>query len=259
MAAALRLAAQGLDVVLIEREDAIGGVPRHCGHPPFGLREFGRLMSGPAYARRAAAAVRRAGFRVMTRTTALAVEPGPTLALSTPEGPESLACSRVLLCTGARETSRAARFIGGDRMDGVLSTGALQRLVYLGGAAPFARPVILGTELVSFSAILTCMKIGARPAAMVEPNARPTTWRAALGLPRVLGVPLHFEPQVDAVLGDQRVEAVRLRRPDGAVSEIDADGLIVSGAFMPEASLPRLSGLAIDPGARGPAEGGFGR
>ena len=45
MAAALRLAAQRIDVVLIERESDIGGVPRHCGHPPFGLREFGRLMN----------------------------------------------------------------------------------------------------------------------------------------------------------------------------------------------------------------------
>src|SRR3546814_11836007 len=64
--------------------------------------------------------------------------------------------SDLLLATGVRETSRAARLIGGARPLGVVTTGALQSLVYLAGRRPFERPVILGTELVSFSALLTC-------------------------------------------------------------------------------------------------------
>jgi cation diffusion facilitator CzcD-associated flavoprotein CzcO len=40
------------NIVLLERENALGGIPRHCGHLGFGLREFGRLYSGPDYAKR---------------------------------------------------------------------------------------------------------------------------------------------------------------------------------------------------------------
>ena len=54
----IALRGRGVDRVLVlEREAAAGGVPRHCGHSPFGMREFGRVLTGPAYARR----LRRAG------------------------------------------------------------------------------------------------------------------------------------------------------------------------------------------------------
>ena len=39
--AALELKKQGINrTIVLEREDVVGGAPRHCGHPPFGLREF---------------------------------------------------------------------------------------------------------------------------------------------------------------------------------------------------------------------------
>ena len=75
-----------------------------------------------------------------------------------------------------RETSRAARLIGGEKPGGVMSTGALQGIVHLNRQRPFQRPVILGTELVAFSALLTCRHAGITPLAMVEP---------ATGSPRV--------------------------------------------------------------------------
>src|SRR3546814_16232694 len=102
--------------------------------------------------------------------------------------------SDLLLATGVRETSRAARLIGGARPLGVVTTGALQSLVYLAGRRPFERPVILGTELVSFSALLTCRPAGIRPVAMVEAKPRITARRFTDGLPRLLGIPPPLGP-----------------------------------------------------------------
>ena len=48
LALASELAVKGIgDVVVLEREAAAGGIPRHCGHSPFGFREFHRMLSGP--------------------------------------------------------------------------------------------------------------------------------------------------------------------------------------------------------------------
>ena len=69
-----------------------------------------------------------------------------------------------------RETTRAERLIGGTKPQGVMSTGSLQ-LILETGQIPFRRPVILGTELVAFSAILSCRLAGIRPVAMIEPNS----------------------------------------------------------------------------------------
>ena len=44
LSAAIELRRLGVSrVVVIEREPQAGGIPRHCGHPPFGLREYARV------------------------------------------------------------------------------------------------------------------------------------------------------------------------------------------------------------------------
>ncbi|MGO4852964.1 NAD(P)/FAD-dependent oxidoreductase [Phaeovulum sp. W22_SRMD_FR3] len=262
LAAAIQLRAQGHSVVVLEREAEAGGIPRHCGHYPFGMREFQRLMRGPAYAARLVAEARAAGVLVATRTTVTALHPGPRLSVTTPEGPSEIGARRVLLATGLRESSRAARGIGGSKPGGVLSTGALQQLVYLpqshGLPRPYLQPVILGSEMVAFSALLTCRHAGIRPRAMIEPGSRVTArWPAPL-LPRALGVPLHLETALVAIHGRHQVEGVTLRHR-GTERTLPCDGVIISGKFRPEASLIRASHLRFDPASGGPEVDQYGR
>jgi NADPH-dependent 2,4-dienoyl-CoA reductase/sulfur reductase-like enzyme len=242
-----------------DREAVAGGIPRHCDHPPFGLGEFGRLLRGPSYARRLVAAAAAAGVEIRTRVTVVALRPGPEVAVSTPDGLGEIRARRVLIATGVREKSRAARLIGGTKPGGVLSTGALQGLVHLDGLVPFRRPVVLGTELVSFSALLTCRHAGIRPVAMVEPGPRITARRPADLLPRLLGIPLLLGTEVVAVEGERRVTGVEIRDRSGATRRLDADGLIVTGGFLPEASLLAGSHLAVDPASGGPRVDQYGR
>jgi len=84
LALAGELARGGIDdVVLLEREANAGGIPRHCGHSPFGLREFHRILSGSEYARRLAERAQRQGARLWTAATVTEVGPGRNLTLST--------------------------------------------------------------------------------------------------------------------------------------------------------------------------------
>ncbi len=254
LAAATRLRQRGVgSVVLIDREPEAGGIPRHCGHYPFGMREFHRLLRGPDYARRLAERAFKAGAAFLPATTVVRIAPGPELTLSSAEGTTMLTADRVLLATGVRETSRAARLIGGARLAGVLSTGALQSMVYLKGLTPFRRPVILGTELVSFSAIMTCRHAGIRPAAMVEEAPRVTAQVFARALPALTGIPLHLSTRVERIVGTTRVEGVVVTGPDGTSNEIEADGVIVTGRFTPEATLARMGHLAVDGASGGPS------
>ena len=161
----------------------------------------------------------------------------------------------MLLATGAREAPRAARLLGGDRPLGVLNTGALQAYVHLHGLAPFTRPVVVGTELVGLSALATCRSHGIHPVAVVEAGSRPVArWPLGL-LPKLLRIPTYFNNGIDEILGHARVEAVRLR--DG--QEIACDGVLLTGQFLPEASLARLSHLDVDRHSGGPAVDQYGR
>ncbi|HHB80599.1 MAG TPA: FAD-dependent oxidoreductase, partial [Aliiroseovarius sp.] len=152
LALATELRAQGVTgVTILEREPMAGGVPRHCGHYPFGLRELHRPLRGPDYARALVARAEAAGVEIRYGTTVTALHPGGRLSIVTEAGEDSLQAERVVLAMGVRESSRAQRFISGTRPLGVVTTGALQAMVYLHQMRPFRRPVIIGTELVAFS------------------------------------------------------------------------------------------------------------
>lgn len=268
LSAAKHLRSLGVKRVLVlERERNPGGVPRHCGHSPYGLREFRRPMLGPAYALRLVAETKAAGAAIHTGATVTAIEAGAAahtssddpspqtagarLTVTNDAGVHQIQTRAVLLATGTRETTRAGRLLGGTKPGGVLTTGALQNLVYGGQDVTFRRPVILGTELVAFSAILTCRHAGLRPVAMVEPRHRITARHPAQLLPRGLGIPLFTESDVAEIEGRSWVEAIHLTTPEGP-ARLAADALIVTGCFRPEATLARLSGLEIDPRTGGP-------
>src|SRR5258706_6531113 len=123
LAAAVALRRRGVArVVILEREDEGGGIPRHCGHSPFGLREFGRIMTGPAYARRLVASALAAGAELRTSTTVVALGADGQLELATEAGTSRLAARRGILSARARQTPRPAPPVGGARPPRVLNT-----------------------------------------------------------------------------------------------------------------------------------------
>lgn len=260
LAAAVELRQRGQQrVVVIEREAEAGGIPRHCGHPPFGLREYTRLYSGPAYARRNVAEAQKAGVELLLRHSVTRLEASGLLEVVSPDGPLTLQARRVLIATGARETPRSARLLSGDRPVGVINTGALQNYLYLQGLKPFERPLIIGTELVSLSAVLSCRRAGIRPVAMLEANPRATArWPLSL-FPRLCGVPLHYGAQLLEIHGNGRVESAQVRMADGRIETFACDGILLTGQFTPESSLVRLSHLQLDSGSGGPSVDQFGR
>lgn len=259
LGAAALLAQAGVSVAVLERGTEAGGIPRHCGHSPFGMREFSRLLSGRVYAARLSDAAARAGAAIRLRHSAVAIGAGPVLTVATPDGIKKFAPKAVLLATGIREATRAARLAGGVRPQGVMNTGALQDLVYLRGKRPFRRPVIVGTELVSMSAILTCRHAGAKPVAVIERGDRPTVRAPFSWLPRTLGIPLHFRTTIEEIFGQAQVEAVSVRDAEGNLRRIPCDGVVFTGEFTPEASLARTAGLEVDRGSGGPLVDADGR
>ena len=260
LALATELSSNGLDgIVLLERESNAGGIPRHCGHSPFGMREFHRILPGSVYTRRLVERARQHGVLLRTATSVTEIGPGRSLTLSSDAGMENLDAEKIVICTGNRETPRAARLVSGARPLGVVTTGALQSMVYLKRRLPFRRPLIVGSEMVSFSALLTCRHAGIRPVAMIEAGSRVNLWRAAALLPPLLGTRLLLDTGLQAIHGERRVNAVTLRNAGGDTCTIECDGVIFSGEFVSESSLVRSSPLELDTRGGGPRVDQFGR
>jgi len=236
LSAARRLSHLGIrDVVVLEREALAGGIPRHCGHMGFGWQSHRRLWSGPRFA----AELRKSttGLDVRTGATVLELVKDGQLRIQTPAGLAEMKARHILIATGTRETPRSARLVGGSRPLGVMNTGALQQHVYLHHNKPFERPVIIGSELVSFSALLTCRHLGIRPVAMLEENPRISAQRPGDLISRfVFGVPVLTSTRVISIEGRKNVEAVEIERR-GKRERIACDGVVFTGQFRPETAL----------------------
>ena len=185
---AARLAELGIrDIVLIEREGRWAACRAIAAIPPSACANFTGCSSGPAYARRLAAAV--AGIGVRSRTTVTAIEPGRRGRYPrSRERAEPAAGRAVLLAFGVRETPRSARLVSGDRPWGVTTTGALQQFVYL-QKHPQAVPQRRSSSAASSSPsplCSPCAMAGSRRSAMIEAGAahhgaKPGRWAGAPG------------------------------------------------------------------------------
>lgn len=239
------------DVLVVERNGEAGGLPRFCGHPGWGMLDFHRFWSGPTYARKL---VEAAGdVEIRTNSSVVAFQRGGVLVVNGSGGTERVQSRAVLITTGIRETSRAARLISGTRPWGVTTTGAFQEMVYRGGMTPFRRPAVIGTELVSFSALLTARHAGIKPVAMIEAGRRIVARRPGDLVARMLlGVPVWTDTSIVRIEGRDRVTGMVVSR-GGREERIDCDGVIVTGKFTPETGVLRMSHIDIDEGTDGPS------
>lgn len=253
VAAALELKARGIArVTIFEREPALGGAPRHCSHSPFGMREFGRVYFGPAYARHLQRQAQDAGVDIRTGHSVVELGQDGTLLVTSARGVETLKAQRIVLATGARETPRSVRLLPGDRPVGVITTGTLQSYVAFHGIMPFRRPLIVGSELVSFSALFTCLSHRARPVAMIEPEPEPLARQLFRWFPRLVGVPFHCRAELMDIRGRGRVEEADIRLADDRILTVKCDGVLLTGRFTPEAALLNASPVDVAAGSAGP-------
>lgn len=247
LAAAITLKENGLDrIVVLERESEAGGIPRHCGHPPFGIVEHHKILTGPAYAKKNVTIATDCGVEILLQTTVTSLGKDGLLETSSPEGISQIKAKWVIIATGTRETPRSARLISGQRPLGICTTGALQSMVYLKKCIPFKRPVVVGTEIVGFSSLMTCRKAGIKAVAMLEENSHPKVMWPIRYAAKLMGVPLLTGTSIVDIGGRERVEYVKILDSNGKEKEIACDGVLFTGLFTPESSLVRMSHLEID-------------
>ncbi len=262
MAAAIKAKEEGAEHVLIlERQEQLGGLLHQCVHNGFGLLYFGQDLTGPEYACRFVEKVRDLGIEVLLETMVTQISGDRKLtAVNSCEGPIHLQPKSIVLAMGCRERSRGQLSIPGTRPAGVFTAGTAQRLVNVEGFIPGKRVVILGSGDIGMIMARRLILEGVKVKAVVEilPYVGGLI-RNEVQCLHDFDIPLHLEHTVTQIHGEQRVEAVTIAKVDnnkrpinGTERHIECDTLLLSVGLIPENELSRMAGVALDPLAGGP-------
>ena len=271
LAAAVAAVDSGLKRVLIlERENELGGVLNQCVHNGFGLRRFKEELTGPEYAGRFIDEIKRREIAVELEATVLDVAredgaesadaPLVVRAASPTFGFRTIRAKSVVLSTGCRERTRGAIGVPGDRPSGVFTAGAAQRYVNREGEQVGRRVVILGSGDIGLIMARRLTLEGAKVLAVVElmPYSNGLT-RNVVQCLQDFDIPLYLAHTVVRVEGDRRLEKVVVAKVDekrapipGTEIEFDCDTLLLSVGLIPENEVARAANVEIDRRTNGP-------
>jgi NADPH-dependent 2,4-dienoyl-CoA reductase/sulfur reductase-like enzyme len=248
-------------VLVVDRETEAGGILLQCIHAGFGLHHFGEELTGPEYAQRVLEAALDGGVDVLTDAYLLDVGADRAVKLLSGEhGVATLDTRAAVLAMGARERTRSAIRIPGERPAGVFTAGLAQRLVNLHGVLPGRRVAILGSGDIGLIMARRLTLEGVEVAGVFEllPHANGLT-RNVVQCLHDFDIPLHLSTTVIGIDGRDRVERVTVapvddhRRPlPDRAWDVACDTLLVSVGLIPENELSRQLRLRLDPVTQGP-------
>ncbi|MEF8850031.1 MAG: FAD-dependent oxidoreductase [Candidatus Bipolaricaulota bacterium] len=260
MAAGLRGAEEGAEVMIVERDIELGGILNQCIHNGFGVEIYGEELTGPEYAERFTSQISESSVDVMLNTFVLSMRPDKSMTLLTPNGLLEVEAEAVVLATGARERSRGEIRIPGSRPSGVMPAGTAQELINKKGFLPGKRVFVLGSGDIGLIISRRLTWEGAEVAGVAEIMDYPTGLnRNVVQCLHDYDIPLHLSHTVTDIYGSNRLEGVELSRVDdnmkpveGTGQDIDVDLLLLSVGLVPENDFFKEAGVTLSERTSGP-------
>ncbi len=256
MAAAVAAYDSGVkNVVILDREENLGGILRQCIHNGFGLHKLGTELTGPEYADVYVKKVDERGIKVYYETTVLDVSSEKVVTATNRDGILKFKAKAVILAMGCRERSRGALNISGTRPAGIYSAGTAQKLINCEGYAVGKKVVILGSGDIGLIMARRMSLEGAKVEAVCElmPYSGGLT-RNIVQCLQDYDIPLYLSTTVAEIHGDDRLEGVTIAQVDenrqvieGTKRYIPCDTLLLSVGLIPENELTRGAGIALSP------------
>ena len=262
LAAAVEARKHGVqDLLVLERDNELGGILNQCIHSGFGLHTFKEELTGPEYAGRFIQMAKELDIPYKLNTMVLDLAADKTVtAMNKQDGLFQLHPKAVVLAMGCRERPRGALNIPGYRPAGIFTAGTAQRLVNMEGYLPGRKVVILGSGDIGLIMARRKTLEGAKEQVVAE--LMPYSGGLKRNIVQCLddfGIPLKLSHTVVDIQGKERVEGITLARVEngkpvpGTEEHYDCDTLLLSCGLLPENELSRAAGVALNPVTNGPA------
>lgn len=247
-------------VLILEREDRLGGILNQCIHNGFGLTRFKESLSGPEYAQRFIDQVKTRNIEVMLKTTVIDLSKKRVItAINSSDGVFKIKGKAVVLAMGCRERSRGALNVPGSRPAGVYSAGTAQKYINIKGYMPGKSVVILGSGDIGLIMARRMTLEGAKVHAVAE--IMPYSSGLKRNIVQCLddfGIPLYLSHTITKIIGKDRVEGVVISEVDkdrkpipNTEKTFKCDTVLFSVGLVPENELSKSAGVELSPATKG--------
>jgi len=262
LAAAIEARSQGIEkVMIIERDDSLGGILQQCIHDGFGLHKFGKQLSGCEYADNYIQDLDKTDIDVAFDTIVLEITDDLVVyAMNESDGMMEINAKSIILAMGCRERTRSQVFIWGTRPSGVMTAGTVQRYINIEGYLPGKKALILGSGDIGLIMARRMTLEGIDVSGVYEIMSSPS------GLTRNISqclddydIPMHLSTTVVKIHGNKKLEGVTVAKIDeffnpikGTEEYIECDLLVLAVGLIPENELSTQLDIQIDPRTKGP-------
>ncbi|MBO4423721.1 MAG: FAD-dependent oxidoreductase [Clostridia bacterium] len=249
------------DVLILERDDRLGGILNQCIHNGFGLHTFKEELTGPEYAERYIEKITALHIPYKLRTIVADISDNKRVTyVNGTDGVTTIEAGAVILAMGCRERPRGALGIPGYRPAGIFTAGTAQRLMNIEGHHVGKKVFILGSGDIGLIMARRMTLEGAEVIGVAE--LMPYSGGLNRNIVQCLndfGIPLMLSHTVTMIHGKERVTGVTVsqvdvnRRPvPGTEKYFECDTLLLSCGLLPENELSKSAGVRLDRVTGGP-------
>ena len=242
------------DILILERDNALGGILQQCIHNGFGLHKFGDELTGPEYAGKYKKMVLERKIPYKLNTMVLNISPDKVItATNEDDGIFEIRAKAVILAMGCRERPKGALNIAGTRPAGIYSAGTAQKFVNMKGYMPGKNVVILGSGDIGLIMARRMTLEGAKVHAVCE--LMPYSGGLARNIEQCLNdfdISLKLSHTVVNIHGKERLEGVTIAKVDekrrpikGTEEYIACDTLLLSVGLIPENELSKTAEIEL--------------
>lgn len=261
MASAIEAYQNGIkNILILERDEALGGILLQCIHTGFGLQEFKEQLSGPEYAERFANKVNELGIEYKLNTVVLSISQNKEVYYANSlEGYQVVKAKSIILATGCRERNRGAISIPGDRPSGVMTAGLAQKYLNIDGYLVGKKVFILGSGDIGLIMARRMTLEGAKVLGVAElmPYSNGLSRNIAQCL-NDFNIPLYLSHTVTNIKGKGHLEQIEISQVDdkfqpikGTEKVFDVDTLLLSVGLIPSNELLDNLGVRQNSTTRG--------
>lgn len=252
------------NILVLEKEEYLGGILLQCIHNGFGLHTFKEELTGPEYADRFVKELikREIEYKVNTFVTEIKKnDEGFTVIYSNQEeGFVLVNAKTIITATGCSERTRGEISMQGDRPSGVMTAGMAQKYLNLEGYLVGKNVFILGSGDIGLIMARRMVLEGANVLGVAElmPYSNGLN-RNIVQCLEDFNIPLYLNHTVKRVIGKDRLESVIIQKVDENLNFIEGteiifkcDTLLLSVGLIPNNPLLTPLGVLMHPKTKGP-------